>query len=65
MEKTMEHLVAAIGRLEVVIHNDRAEMKANQTKTDANLREIRAGQVEVKEEIKSGQAEIKSTVGAV
>jgi hypothetical protein len=31
----------------------------------ANLREIRAGQEEMKEEIKSGEAEIKSAVSAI
>jgi hypothetical protein len=33
----MEYLVAAIGRLESVIHNERKEMKAMQQKMDAKI----------------------------
>jgi uncharacterized coiled-coil protein SlyX len=41
MEQTVEHLVAAIGRHETVIHNDRAEMKAMQEKMGASLKKIK------------------------
>jgi hypothetical protein len=57
MEQMMECLIATTGGLDDTIHDEQAEMKVNQAKTDASLREIRTIQVEMKKEIKSGQEE--------
>jgi hypothetical protein len=44
MKQKMEQLVAAIRRLKAVIHNDRAERKVKQAKTDSLLAKMIASQ---------------------
>jgi hypothetical protein len=54
MEQTLERLVATIGRLEGVINNDQAEMKAKEARMDAILKEI-------KEDIRINHEEVNSS----